>query len=88
MTTLFLARPYGKFIRIQSNLTRNKLYRTNQEPDFLGGNINNKDNVRDPIQIRRDINPNILKDDFSSKTDPSTFISVAPVLFDWSNKTF
>ena len=33
------------------------------------------------------VNPSILKDDFSSKTDPSIFTSVAPVLLDLSNET-
>ena len=28
-----------------------------------------------------------LKDDFSSRTSPSIFTSIAPVLLDWSNKT-
>ena len=32
-------------------------------------------------------NPNILKDDFSSRPDPSIFTSIAPVLLDGSNKT-
>ena len=33
------------------------------------------------------INPNILKDDFSSRTDPSIFTLIKPLLLDWSNKT-
>ena len=32
-------------------------------------------------------NPSILKDDFSSRTDPSIFTSVAPELLDRSNET-
>ena len=33
------------------------------------------------------VKPSILKDDFSSKTDPFIFTSIAPVLFDRSNET-
>ena len=33
------------------------------------------------------VNPSILKDDFSSTTDPSIFTSIAPVLLDRPNKT-
>ena len=29
----------------------------------------------------------ILKDDFSSRTDPSLFTSIEPLLLDWSNET-
>ena len=32
-------------------------------------------------------NPNILKDDFSTRNDPSIFTSIAPVLLDQSNET-
>ena len=49
MTTVFHARPFGRFIEIQSR---------NQDPNFLGGSFSNqrynKDNVRAPIQFRRD----------------------------------
>ena len=31
-------------------------------------------------------NPSILEDDFSSRTDPSIYTSMAPVLLDWSSK--
>ena len=33
------------------------------------------------------VNPSILKDDFSSRTGPSIFRSIAPVLLDRSNGT-
>ena len=33
------------------------------------------------------VNPGILKDGFSSRTDPPIFTSIEPVLLDWSNKT-
>ena len=42
-----------------------------------------RDNLRAPPQL----NPSILEDDFSSRTDPSILTSIAPVLLDWSNKT-
>ena len=35
------------------------------------------------IEIQFKVNPNILKDDFSSRTDPSIFTLIALVLLDW-----
>ena len=60
----------------------------NQGFNFLGGSFSNGDNVRDPIQFRREIqpHPSILKGDFPSRTDPPIFTSVAPALLDQSNK--
>ena len=37
--------------------------------------------------LEETINPSILKDDFSSRTDPSFFTSIEPLLLDWSNET-
>ena len=37
--------------------------------------------------LEEKVNPSILKDDFSSKTDPSIFTSIRPLLLDQSNKT-
>ena len=74
-------------IEIQSNLRRKKLHRVNQGSNFLGDTFSNRDNVRAPIQFRWESQPIILKDDFSSKIDPSIFISIAPALLDWSNAT-
>ena len=54
MTTAFHVWPYGRFIEIQSNLRRKKLYRINQGSNFLGGSFNNRDNVRAPIPFRRE----------------------------------
>ena len=71
MTTVFYARPYGRFIEIQSSLRRKKLHRTNQEPQ------SNLEEIE---------NPNIIKDDFSSRADPSIFTSIELVLLDQSNK--
>ena len=64
-----------------------ELYRTNQSFNFIGGSFKNRDNVRAPIEFRGECQPSILKDDFSSKTDPSIFTSIAPVLLDQSNET-
>ena len=89
MTAVFHAWLYDRFIEIQSNLRRKKLHRTNQGSNVLGGSLSNRDNVRVPIQFRREekVNPSILKDDFSSRTNPSIFTSIAPVLLDRSNET-
>ena len=72
MNTVFYARLHGIFIEIQSNLRNKNLHRMNQSYNFFGGSFSNT---------------SILKDDFSSRTDPSIFTSVAPVLLDQSNKT-
>ena len=37
--------------------------------------------------LEEKVNSRILKDYSSSKTDPSIFTSIAPVLLDWSDKT-
>ena len=66
---------YVRFIEIQSNPRRKKPYITNQGSNFLGGSFNNKDNVRGPIQFRRELS--IFKDDFSN---PSIFTSIAPTI--------
>ena len=53
MTTVFYARPYCRFIKIQSFL-RKKLHGTNQAANFLGCSFCNRDNVRPPIQFRKE----------------------------------
>ena len=37
--------------------------------------------------LEEKVNPSILKDDFSSRADPSIFTSIAPVLLVQSNET-
>ena len=37
--------------------------------------------------LEKKVNPSILKDDFSSRTDLSIFTSIAPVLLGRSNET-
>ena len=59
----------------------------NQGSNFLGWSLSNRDNVRSPIQFRKESQPQHLKTDFSSRTDPSIFTSIAPVLLDQSNET-
>ena len=81
MTTVFHAWPYGRFIEIQSNLGRKKLNRTNQGSNFLEGSFRNRYNVRAQSNLEETVNTSIIsKDDFSSRTDPSIFRLIAPVL--------
>ena len=54
ITTVFHTWKYGRFIEIQSNLTRKKLQRINPGSNFLGGSFSNRDNVRAPIQFRKE----------------------------------
>ena len=39
------------------------------------------------INLQEKVNPSILKDKFSSRTDSSIFTPIAPVLLDQSNET-
>ena len=89
MATVFHIWAYGRFIEIQSNLRRKKLHRTNQGSNFLGGSFSNRDNIKVESNLEEEVNPSILKDDFSSRTDPSidVFISIAPPLLNRSKKT-
>ena len=87
MATVFHTWTYHRFIEIQSNLRRNKLHRTNQGSNFLAGSFSNRDNVRAPIQFRRESQPQHLKRCFSPRTNPSIFTSIAPVFLDRSNET-
>ena len=87
MTAVFHARLYGRFIEIQRNLRRKKLHRTNQGSNFLGGSFSNRDNVRVQSNVDKKVNPSIFKDDFSSRTGPFLFTSIAPELLDQSKET-
>ena len=49
MIKLFNVRPYGRFTEIKGNLRR-----TNQSSNFLGSSFNSIDNVKAPIQFRRE----------------------------------
>ena len=44
--------------------------------------------IQEPqYNLEEKVNCSILKDDFSSRTDRSIFLSIAPVLLDQSNET-
>ena len=89
MTKIFNARLYDRFvemqIQVQSSFKRKKLHRTNQGSNYLRGSFSNRD-VAAPNLEDKD-NPSLLKNYFSSKTDPSITISLAQVLLDQSNET-
>ena len=70
MTTVFHTLPYARFIEIQSNLMRKKLHRMNQDSYFPGGRFSNRDNVRSPIQFRRESQPQHLEKSFFLKNRP------------------
>ena len=77
----------GTLIETKSNLRRKNFHRTNQESNFLGGSFSNRGNVRDQSILEGKEMPNILIDDFPSRTDPSIFTSIATELLVWSHKT-
>ena len=57
----------------QALLSRKKLHRTNQGSNFLGGSFSNRDNVRAPIQFRRESQPQHAKRRFFLKSRPIHF---------------
>ena len=59
----------------------------NQGSNFIEGSFSSEDNGRTPIQFRRGRQTEHLNRLFFSRTDLSIFTSIAPVLFDRSNKT-
>ena len=61
MTTAYHARLYDRFKGIQNNLRRKKLCRMNQGSNFPGSSFSNRDNIRVPIQFRRECQPQHLK---------------------------
>ena len=63
------------YLKIKYRIT--KLNRTNLGSNVLGGSFNNGDNVKVPFQFRRETDSrSILQDNFSSKTDLSSFTSI------------
>ena len=78
MSASFLAKLDGRFIKIHCNLRRKKLHRTSQVSNILVDCFT--DNVRAQIQLKRDRQSHILKDDLSSIADPPIFISIAAVI--------
>ena len=73
MTTVFHARPYGRFIEIQNNVRRKKVHRTSQDSNFLGDSFSNRDNIRVPNQFRRERQPQLHKRLFFLKNRPINF---------------
>ena len=59
----------------------------NEDSNSPGGGFSSRINLKAPIKFRRESQPSILKDEFSSKTDLSIFTSIAPVFLDRSNET-
>ena len=74
-------------LKIQSNLRKKKLYRTKQGSNILETTLAIEIMEEPQSNLEDKVNPSILKDDFSSRTDPFIFISVAPVLIEWSHET-
>ena len=75
MTTVFHVWSYGRFIEIQSNLRIKKCQRMNQGSNFLRGSFSNRELQSN---LEEKVNPTILKDEFSSRRDPSIFTSIPP----------
>ena len=88
VTTVLHTRAYGRFIEIQSNLRRNFTERI-KAPIFLEAVLAIEiERVQESqSNLEEKVNPSILKDDFSSRTDPSIFTSIEPLLLDRSNET-
>ena len=63
----------SSFKEIQSNLRRKKLHRTNSGSNFLGDSSQNSNNVRAPIQFRRESQPRHPKRWFFLKNRPLHF---------------
>ena len=61
MTTELHARLYGKIIEIKKNVSRKKLHRPNQGPNFLGDSFSNRNIVKAIIKFRRERQPYHLK---------------------------
>ena len=71
MKIVLHARLYGRFIELQSNYTRKKLHRTNQGSNH--DSFSNRDNVRAPIQFRRERQLQHLKRSFFLKNRSINF---------------
>ena len=88
MITVFHARPSGRFVEILNNLWRKKLHKMNQGSNFLRGSFSNRDNVKAPIQFRRERPPQHLKKLFFLKNRLIYFyVNSAIVLLNRSKKT-
>ena len=87
VTTVFHWWSHGRFVEMQINHRRKKLHRTNQGSNFLKDSFSNKIMYEPQYNLEEKVNPSILKDEFSSVTDPLFFMSTEPVLLDWLNET-
>ena len=57
----------------------------NEGSYFLTRSFSNRDNalaIEPQFNLEVNVNPSIIKDDFSLGADPSIFTSIAPVLLD------
>ena len=72
---------------IQSNIRTEKNIERIKSPNFLEAVLAIEIMYELQSNLEQKVNPSILKDDFSSTTDPSIFTSIAPVLLDRPNKT-
>ena len=87
MTRIYHAWPYGRFIEIKSNLRGKKFIQQFYAPIFLEAVLAIGTMWEHQSNLKEKVNPSILKDYFSSRTDPYIFALIAPVLLDQSNKT-
>ena len=83
MKAVFYARSYGRFTKTKNNFEEKKLHRTNQGLNSLGGIFSKWDNVRAPIQFRRERQSQHLKRLFFLTSDPLIFTSLAPEFLAW-----
>ena len=74
---------------MQINHRTEKLHRLNQGSNFLALKAVLVIEIMSEPQsnLEEKVNPSILKDEFSSRTDPSFFRSTKPVLLAWFNET-
>ena len=61
------------FIEIVNKLKTTKLHKTNLGSNFLGGSFSSRDNVRAPIQLRKESQHQHLKIRFFLKNRPMHF---------------
>ena len=73
----FLRRLFSWLIEIKSNFGRKKLGRANQGSNFLGSSFTNGNNVRAPVQFRRERQSQHLKRFFFQKNDSAIFPSTS-----------
>ena len=88
MTIIIHAWPYGRFIKIYKATSGERNFIEQIKPPIFFETVLAIEIMYEPqSNLEEKVNPSILKGDFSSRTDPSTFKLVAPVLLDQSNKT-